>query len=109
VRVTRLLSLIRDTTYLPKESILRASARTMTSYGPANGRACSTPSTSAAALATCPAWPTSVWMRTYAVIISHDFLTSSDLPDAGVALVDFSGSARSTTRIQTAITATAAV
>jgi hypothetical protein len=37
VRVTPLMAWIRDTTNRPRASMLRASARTMTSYGPANG------------------------------------------------------------------------
>src|SRR4029453_18073406 len=64
VRVTPLMAWIRDTTNLPRASMLGASARTMTSWGPAQGWGCCTPSISVAARATCPALPTSVWMRT---------------------------------------------
>jgi hypothetical protein len=54
VRVTPLMAWMRDTTSWPRASMLRASARTMTSYGPATGWACWTPLISAAELATCP-------------------------------------------------------
>src|SRR5205807_10626287 len=63
----------RATTSLPSSSTLRASARTITSYGPVTSSACVTPLMAATSLATCAALPTSVWIRMYA-------WTTSDLP-----------------------------
>ncbi len=71
VRVTPLMAWMRDTTSSPRASMLLASARTMTSYGPVRGWAWWTPLISATALATWPAVPTSVWMRTYALTSPH--------------------------------------
>src|SRR4051812_2544825 len=55
-----------DTTSLPRSSTLRASARTITSYGPVTSSAAVTPLIWATSLATWAALPTSVWMRMYA-------------------------------------------
>src|SRR4029450_5796904 len=43
VRVTPLMAWIRDTTSRPRASMLPASARTITSYGPVSGEACGAP------------------------------------------------------------------
>src|SRR3954453_19473177 len=53
----------RATTSLPSSSTLRASARTITSYGPVTSSARVTPWTSAICAATSAALPTSVWIR----------------------------------------------
>src|SRR5262249_53556546 len=55
-----------ETTSLPSSSTLRASARTITSYGPVTSSARVTPLTWAISRATSAALPTSVWMRMYA-------------------------------------------
>jgi hypothetical protein len=52
-----------ETTSLPSSSTLRASARTITSYGPVTSSARVTPFTWAMARATSAALPTSVWIR----------------------------------------------
>jgi D-alanine-D-alanine ligase len=51
------------TTSLPSSSTLRASLRTITSYGPVTSSAIVTPLSAAIAVATAAALPTSVWMR----------------------------------------------
>src|SRR4029079_14447834 len=55
-----------ETTSLPSSSTLRASARTITSYGPVTSSAMVTPLTWAMAVATSAALPTSVWIKMYA-------------------------------------------
>src|SRR3954464_475671 len=69
------------TTSLPSSSTLRASARTMTSYGPVTSSATVTPLISAIAAATAAALPTSVWMRMYAWTVTG--LPLDQLPACG--------------------------
>src|SRR6266581_3250373 len=63
VRVIPSTAWILATTSFPRSSTLRASARTITSYGPVTSSAAVTPLIWATSLATCAALPTSVWMR----------------------------------------------
>src|SRR3954464_5930159 len=69
------------TTSLPSSSTLRASARTMTAYGPVTSSATVTPLISAIAAATAAALPTSVWMRMYAWTVTG--LPLDQLPACG--------------------------
>src|SRR3954452_9391617 len=65
-----------ETTSLPSSSTLRASARTITSYGPVTSSARVTPLTWAMAEATSAALPTSVWIRMYAwttIVLSLEY------------------------------------
>src|SRR5207237_4097119 len=61
---------ILATTSLPSSSTLLASARTMTSYGPVTSSAEDTPLMAATSFATWAAFPTSVWIRMYALTMS---------------------------------------
>ena len=70
--MTPLTPWMRETTILPRASMLEASTVAMTSYGPATGTVESVPSISATSPATRPVWPTSVWISTYArTIVRH--------------------------------------
>lgn len=66
VRATPPRACTRDTINLASSSMFRASARAMTSYGPVTVTASETLGRSRRAADTTAAWPTSVWIRTYA-------------------------------------------
>lgn len=76
VRSTPATAWIRLTTSRPSWFMLRACARTMTSYGPATLSAVETPGTSRRTATTLVVMPTSVWIKMYPAIT----LSPADLP-----------------------------
>ena len=77
VRVTPFTDWILETIVRPSSSMLSASARAMTSYGPVTTSADVTPSSCSTALATADASPTSDCMRTMASTKTNSHVASA--------------------------------